>query len=95
MYVVEPSNLYEINVKELLNEGNLKVNQANDLEQFFEVGACAQVKWSEDEIGDSGWKPGWYIGEVQGSDSANDLVTVQFISEIGDTDRYEFKQQES
>ena len=88
-YVVEPSKLYEINIKELLNEGSLKVDKENELEQFYEIGALIRVKWSKEEIGDSSWRPGWYTGEVQGSDSENDLITVQFITEIGATYTYE------
>lgn len=80
-YVVEPSQSYEISVKELWNEKFLMLDDGNELEQFFEIGASVKVKWTQEELGDSNWKPGWYTGEVQESDPENDEITVQFVSE--------------
>ena len=34
-------------------------------------GARIQVKWTEEEIGDSGWSPQWYVAIVQ---SYNNLL---------------------
>ena len=50
-------------------------------QQLMEVGAKVKVKWTSDEIGDSGWKPGWYIAYVQGYDSDADIITLQYQSE--------------
>ena len=88
-YVVEPLESYEIDVKELLKKGFLTLSYGDELEQFFEVGARIKIKWTKDDIGDSNWKPGWYVGEVQQSDLDNDEITVQFVSEPTVTYEYE------
>ena len=59
------------------------------MEQFYEVGTRVKVKWTREEIGDSNWRPGWYVGEVQGSIAEEDEITVQFISEPESTYTYE------
>ena len=46
-------------------------------QQLVEIGAKIKVKWSLDEVGESGWKPGWYIAYVQGYDAESDIVTLQ------------------
>ena len=40
-----------------------------------------KVKWTMDEIGDSGWKPGWYVAHVQSYLSQTDELTLQYSSE--------------
>ncbi len=42
-------------------------------EQIANVGARVKVKWTPEQIGDSGWKPGWYV------------ITLQYVSEPGST----------
>ena len=37
--------------------------------------------WNANEIGDSGWKPGWYVAYVQGYDLDEDMITLQYPSE--------------
>ncbi len=88
-HVVEPSGSYEVNIKDLLQEESITLDEGDEIEQFYEVGARIKVKWTREEIGDSGWKPGWYVGEVQESEVENDLVGVQFISEPDVTYAYE------
>ena len=78
-YVVEPSECYEVPVQELLEEGMIQIDDGDELEQFYEVGARIKVKWSKEEIGDTNWRPGWYVGEVQEADIENDEITVQFV----------------
>jgi len=89
VYVVEPSQTYEISVKELLEEGMIKIYDGDEIEQFYEVGARIKVKWTKEEIGDTNWRPGWYVGEVQGSDADQDEITVKFVAEPESTYTYE------
>ena len=77
--VVEPSECYEVNMKQLLNEKLLTLYDGNELEQFYEIRARIKVKWTQEEIGDLNWTPGYYAGEVQESDPENDEITVQFV----------------
>ena len=35
--------------------------------------------WTKDEIGDSEWRPGWYVGEVQQSDPDNDVIMMSMM----------------
>ncbi len=48
-----------------------------------EVGACIKVKWTAEEVGDSGWRPGWYRVVVQSYDSESDTLTVTYPTEEG------------
>jgi hypothetical protein len=48
---------------------------------FFEVGTLLRVRWGKDELGNSGWRPGWYVAEVQGADVLEDTVDVVYVSE--------------
>ncbi len=50
-------------------------------EKISQVGAKVKIKWTVEEIGDSGWKPGWYIAYVQAYDDETDILTVQYPSE--------------
>ena len=34
-------------------------------EQMTQVGAKHKVKWTKEEVGDSGWRLGWYAATVQ------------------------------
>ena len=52
--------------------------EPNITEQMKEVGAKVKVKWTREELGYSVWKPGWYVGNVQGYDELNDTVTVLY-----------------
>ena len=47
------------------------------------VGSKIKVKWSVDEVGDSGWKPGWYIAFVEGYDEGDDEIIVSYPCEPG------------
>ena len=89
VYVVEPSEYYEISVNQLLKEGIIKTYHGDEIEQFFEVGCRVKVKWTREEIGNSNWRPGWYVGEVQSSETGQDKITVQFLSEPECTYTYE------
>ena len=81
VYVVEPSEVYEISVKEMLEEGTIRITNGDEIEQFYEVGAKVSVKWTKEEIPDTNWRAGWYVGEVQEADPQYDEITVQFVAE--------------
>lgn len=73
-----------------MKEGTIQTYNGDEMKQFYEVGARVKVKWTREEIGDSNWRPGWYVGEVHGSMVAEeDEITVQFISEPESTYTYE------
>lgn len=48
-------------------------------EQFYEIGCKVKLMWTKDEIGDSEWRPGWYVGEVQQSDPDNDVIMMSMM----------------
>lgn len=52
-----------------------------EYEEYFEVGSNLKIRGTSEEIGDSGWKPGWYSAEVQSSTIENDEITVVYVSE--------------
>ncbi|KAJ7354919.1 hypothetical protein OS493_029028 [Desmophyllum pertusum] len=81
IYVVEPSESYKVSVEEMLQKGWIKIDDRDEIEQFYEIGARIKIKWSKEEIGDTDWRPGWYVAEVQDADRDNDEITVQFVSE--------------
>ena len=47
-------------------------NKTEEYEVLFETGSEVLVKWTKGEIGNSGWRPGWFLAEVQDSSLAND-----------------------
>ena len=81
VYVVEPSVVYGICVKAMLEEGTIRISNGDEMEQFYEVGAKVSVKWTKEEIGDTNRRAGWYVGEVQEADPQCDEITVQFVAE--------------
>ena len=58
-------------------------------EKLCQVGAKVKIKWTVEEIGDSGWRSGWYIAYVQAYNDDTDTLTVQYPSEPGSTYRIE------
>ena len=50
-------------------------------EKMSQIGARVKIKWTANEIGDSGWRPGWYVADVHAYDAENDLLTVEYPSE--------------
>lgn len=57
------------------------MTQTNPKEQMSQVGAVVKIKWTEDEIGDSGWKPGWYNAYVQAYSEEDDIIDVTYPTE--------------
>ena len=52
-------------------------------EEYFEIGTKVSVKWTSQDIGDTGRKPGWYTAEVQDSSIDNDWIKIEYSSEPG------------
>ena len=50
-------------------------------EELFDVGTRVKVLWTKDEIGDTGWRSGWYVAEVQQANQMLDQIDVVYISE--------------
>ena len=60
---------------------NETASTSTEYEDYFEIGVHLKIMWTRDEVGDSGWKPGWYSAEVQSSSIENDEITVVYITE--------------
>lgn len=50
-------------------------------QKFFEVGKFVRVKWSKEEVGESGWRRGWFTAKVQGCPIKDDRITAKYLSE--------------
>ena len=50
--------------------------ESNLKEQITQMGAIISVKWTADEVGDSGWRPGWYKAEVHSYCEESDIITL-------------------
>ena len=46
-----------------------------------QVGSRVKLQWTCDEIGTSGWKPGWYVATVQSYCVDTDVITVTYQAE--------------
>ena len=57
---------------------NKNQNTEDDYEKYFEVGSKDKIKWTSNEIGNSGRKPGWYVTEVQSFE--DDEISVVYVS---------------
>lgn len=62
---------------------------ADEYHQYFEVGRQVKIRWSKDEMGDTGWREGWYNAEVQESELSSDEITVVYVSEPESTYKVE------
>ena len=49
--------------------------------QVCQTGTRITVKWTKEQVGDSGWKPGWYTADVQYYDDINDEISVLYPGE--------------
>ena len=50
-------------------------------EQISAIGSQIKVKWGKEELGNTGWQPGWYVADVQSYDTASDVIHVVYPSE--------------
>lgn len=85
-YVSEPGKVYWVKVEESVQEGILRLHistcKVPDLyDQISEIGASLKIKWSKDEVKESGWKAGWYHVEVQAVDPDRDEITLIYKKE--------------
>lgn len=71
------------------NSYQLVTKEEEMQEVLSTAGAKIKVKWTSEEIGDSGWSPGWYLAVVQSYYHEDDLVTVSYPSEPGCTYQFE------
>ena len=55
------------------------------MEKLKQVGAKIRVRWTPEEIGDSGRRVGWYVAYVQAYDDDSDTLTVEYVREPGCT----------
>ena len=64
-YSSEKGERYQLNVKESIDEGKLKVLKVtcdSDLyDEVTEIGARIQVLWTKDCVQKTGWSPGWLV----------------------------------
>ncbi|CAB4038821.1 Hypothetical predicted protein [Paramuricea clavata] len=51
------------------------------LDAIRTVGVRILARWSKEEIGDSGWKTGWYVGSVLKHNKERDTIEVEFDTE--------------
>ncbi len=64
-----------------LDEKSQGMTDTDAISAYFEIGQRVKVRWTADEIGDSGWRPGWYIAEVQRSDVESDKISIVYTLE--------------
>ena len=62
---------------------NPQQNKKELLQEITQTGAKIKVKWSAEEIGDTGWKPGWYVAVVTGYNSDTDTLLLEYPAEPG------------
>ena len=53
-------------------------NTDTQKEQITQVGSIVKVKWTAEEVGDSGWNPGWYKATVQKLYEGLDTITLKY-----------------
>ena len=66
-----------------LKQSNLPRQVSSHREQLCQPGAQISIKWLLEELGDSGWKAGWYKAVVQAYEPETDKLTVVYPSEPG------------
>ena len=69
--------------REKENNTDAEVGDCMHYEEFRIVGKRVKIKWSKDEIGDSGWMCGWYAAVVQSFSEENDTIDVVYFTELG------------
>ena len=61
----------------------MSTEEDNLTENIKQTGSKIKVLWSAEEVGDSGWKPGWYPATVQKYCEETDILTVVYLLEPG------------
>ena len=65
------------------NIQDVEKRNIDDYESFFEIGAKVAVKWSQQDVAQSGWSPGWYFAEVEESRIEDDWIKIEYNKEPG------------
>ena len=52
-------------------------------EGVTQTGAKIKIKWLTGELGDTGWRQGWYSATVHKYDRESDTITITYTSEPG------------
>lgn len=60
-----------------------EVIDEDQYEQFFEIGVRVEIRWTKVDVSDSGWRPGWFVAEVQDFNLDNDWIKVEYTREEG------------
>lgn len=60
---------------------NQPATNHEEYEDYFSIGTKIKVRWTKDEIGDSGWRCGWYTAQVQEGHLEEDVIQVLYFSE--------------
>ena len=65
------------------NKLGTSAEEDTSAESIKQTGSKIKVLWSAEEVGDSGWKPGWYPATVQKYCEETDILTVVYLLEPG------------
>ena len=71
----------ELNLKNKSVNHKCSNSNSDDYEEYFCIGKKLKIKWSKEELGNSGWTQGWYSAQVQEGHVEDDTVTVVYFSE--------------
>ena len=71
----------ELNLKNKSVNHKCSNRNSDDYEEYFCIGKKLKIKWSKEELGNSGWTQGWYSAQVQEGHVEDDTVTVVYFSE--------------
>lgn len=76
----------QVKVKESVENGTLRLHNTpcvvQDLyDKVTEIGESIFIKWDQSELEQSGWKPGWYLAEVQAFDPGRDEIRIIYRKE--------------
>ena len=80
-YSSEPGRSYRMNVEESVGDGKLCLHKitcttTDVYEEVTEIGAGILVRLTEEDLKGSGWRPGWYVAEVQSFDRESDEINI-------------------
>jgi hypothetical protein len=86
--IVPPMHVNMNNLHSLFEELQDCIRQRQDIkgtnaDAFFVRGTRVLIKWNADDVKGTGWEPGWYSGEIEAVNLAQQEVTVCYKSEQG------------
>ena len=64
-----------------LNRNLKEISDTDAMSAFFEIWQRVKIRWTANEIGDSRWRSGWYVAEIQRSDIESDIISIVYASE--------------